>query len=346
MSTPLVLARAAESFVLAPQPANDTAKPRRPRKPSKARAATPAVRALEERRFELRDTPRGVALVEVSGEPARGYVVQVVTAQTVTVRETVRESFVCDEEGEWSIVEHAPRAEVSVRTVYGTVEVPCAKVGEVEAACWRAMHRPHGVGTIGDLALPIARGDEGAVEPVTIRVLVREHAELDIGRPREAVRLVKREGRWEVEGGDALLGALARARASFDAARAARITPAPVEAPASEPAATPEVSEVAPDAAPGSGEFPVATAEVVAPVGVVVEAVAVSGRSLGSDAAPLAGTARSLKGDLAPTASVPLVGTGSARKARSASASPPSKAPRRSGRRSPGASGGENGGAL
>lgn len=340
MSNPLVLACPAASFVLAPQPANDTARPRRPRKPSKPRAATPAARAPEERRFELRDTPRGVALVEVSGEPARGYVVQVVTAQVVTVRETVRESFVRDDEGEWAIVQHPPRVETTTRTVYGTVEVPCAKVAEVELACWRAMNRPHGVGAIGDLALAIARGDEGAVEPVTIRVLVREHAELDIGRPREAVRLVKHEGRWEVEGGDALLAAMARARASFDAARAARAalpaTNATTE-PAQGEAAPSEPTEV-PDAAQASGEFVVTEA----PAQVAVESVeparkgrpvarpaTLSGRSLGSDAAPL-----------------PLAGTGTAARKRSAT-SPAAAAVGRRPRKTvtPTTNGGQEGGA-
>jgi hypothetical protein len=163
-------------------------------------------------------------------------------------------------------------------------------VAEVEAVCWRAMNRPHGVGTIGDLALPIARGDEGPVEPVAISVRRIVGGE---AQPVEVVRVARRGGVWAIETGDALANALARARVEFEAARAARIAAAAPKVEA------PETCEAQPAVEP-------ATKATRTPVPATTPE---------QPGLPLLAMARSLGSDLPPAPpSSPLAATGSRRR--------------------------------
>lgn len=212
------------------------------------------------------DRERGhIVRVLPRSSPSCGYIVRVVTATTVTTSETVTESFLCDEEGEWTIVSHAPRVETHTRTVYDTVDYERADAYAAADACHRVMERPTRVGP-GDLAMP--RG----VRVVGVTILARMPGLPGVADMREVLRLDRAHstddtaGAWvqsAVGGGDVLAAALARARAAFEAERSARVQGAATQAPASPPSPAAQPSQPA-ASAPMDASPPAPTAPVTA----------------------------------------------------------------------------------
>ena len=142
------------------------------------------------------------------------FVVRVVTTRTETTTRVVTESFVCDDEGDWSIVAHEPREERETRVVWARHDVRAEGLWRVEAEARKAMVRPSGIGG-GALCVP---PKESVVALVVLAV--------EGGREREVFRCDRSAGGgWELPASDArarLAAALEKGRAAADAARKAR----------------------------------------------------------------------------------------------------------------------------